>query len=398
MLLKRPRHPINVREILSHTSGLPFASTIEHPTLDGQPLRVAVVSYAMTPLQSEPGAKYQYSNAGINTAGRIIEVVSGKAYEDFLDKRLFEPLGMKDTTFWPNAEQLSRLARPYRPNASKDGLEETTISQLTYPLDDRKRQPMPAGGLFSTASDVGTFCRMILNGGTLDGKRYLSEDAVKQLATKQTGDEVKDQYGLGWAVGGDTFGHGGALATDMIDRPQARAGDGLPDPARRLPRQGRRGRRRVQECRLRAVRQVEGVIERAIVRARPGSRRTKPRSGLLGSGMTSTVAKPRVPRRRATRSRAPGRKVSWYSTTTRLTCDHASSSPPSTTSISAPSTSIFRRSIVSAPASRTASPRLMQRTTSSSQGSTSSLSKRELLVDLAECFRRSSPGPSETAS
>ena len=61
----------------------------------------------MTPLQFEPGSKYQYSNAGINTAGRIIEVISGMPYEEFLRKRLFDPLGMKDTTFWPNAEQLA---------------------------------------------------------------------------------------------------------------------------------------------------------------------------------------------------------------------------------------------------------------------------------------------------
>src|SRR5258708_14221885 len=96
------------------------------------PLRVAVGSYAMTPLQSEPGTKSQYSNAGINTAGRIIEVVSSMPYEDFLDKRLFGPLGMKDTTFWPNEEQISRLAKSYRPNKEKTGLEETTIGHLYY--------------------------------------------------------------------------------------------------------------------------------------------------------------------------------------------------------------------------------------------------------------------------
>ena len=145
VLLKRPRHAITVRETLSHTSGLPFASRVEHPTLDGRPLREAVVSYAMTPLQTEPGAKYQYSNAGINTAGRIIEVVSGMPFEDFLDTRLFGPLGMKDTTFWPNSEQLARLARPYKPNASKDGLEATTISQLTYPLTTGSASRCPRG-------------------------------------------------------------------------------------------------------------------------------------------------------------------------------------------------------------------------------------------------------------
>lgn len=220
MLLKRPRHPVTVREILSHTSGLPFKSALEQPTLDLLPLRVAVGSYALTPLQSEPGSKYQYANAGINTAGRIIEVVGGRSYEDFLDRRLFGPLGMKDTTFWPTEEQLTRLAKSYKPNAAKNGLEETTITQLHYPLTDRKRQPMPAGGLFSTAADVGRFCQMVLNGGAWQGKRYLSEAAVKEMTSKQTGDAVKDNYGLGWSTGGGTFGHGGAYATNMTIDPK----------------------------------------------------------------------------------------------------------------------------------------------------------------------------------
>jgi CubicO group peptidase (beta-lactamase class C family) len=215
VLLKKPKRPVTVRDILSHTSGMPFRSAMEEPTLDMLSLMDAVKSYAMTPLQSEPGTKYQYSNAGINTAGRIIEVAIGMSYEDFLDKRLFGPLGMKDTTFWPNEDQLKRLAKAYKPNKENNGLEEITIAQLKYPLSDRKRQPMPAGGLFSTADDVGRFCQMMLNGGVANGKRVLSEDAVKQMTTKQTGDAVKDNYGLGWSTGGDTFGHGGALSTNM---------------------------------------------------------------------------------------------------------------------------------------------------------------------------------------
>ena len=83
LLLHRPKHPITVRNILSHTSGLPFSSAMEQPTLDTLSLEEGVRSYAMTPLQYEPGAKYQYSNAGINTAGRIIEVVSGMPYSEF---------------------------------------------------------------------------------------------------------------------------------------------------------------------------------------------------------------------------------------------------------------------------------------------------------------------------
>jgi CubicO group peptidase (beta-lactamase class C family) len=218
--LRKPKHPITVRQILSHTSGLPFTSPREKPTLDTLTLAEAVRSYAATPLHSEPGTRYAYSNAGINTAGRIIEVVSGMPYEKFMDKRLFEPLGMKDTTFWPNAEQLKRLARSYRPNKDKTDLVEVPIGQLRYPLSERTRQPMPAGGLFSTARDVGRFCQMILNGGTFEGKRYLSEAAVRQMTSKQTGDKLKEQYGLGWSTGGGNPGHGGAHATNMTILPK----------------------------------------------------------------------------------------------------------------------------------------------------------------------------------
>jgi CubicO group peptidase (beta-lactamase class C family) len=215
VLLKHPKRAVTVRDLLRHTSGMPFSSAMERPTLDLLPLRDAVRSYAMTPLQYEPGTRYQYSNAGINTAGRIIEVVGGMPYEDFLQKRLFGPLGMKDTTFWPDEKQLRRLAKSYRPNAANNSLVETSITQLKYPLNDRTRQPVPAGGLFSTAGDLGRFCRMILSGGVLERKRYLSEPAVKEMTSKQTGAGIRESYGLGWSTGGDTFGHGGAYATNM---------------------------------------------------------------------------------------------------------------------------------------------------------------------------------------
>ena len=219
-LLRKPRHPITIREVLSHMSGLPFKSAIEEPTLDGLPLAVAVRSYAMTPLQTEPGTHYQYSNAGINTAARILEVVSGMKYEDFMQRRLFDPLGMKDTTFWPTEAQARRIAKSYRPDAAKTNLVEIRIDQLIYPLSDRThRFPMPAGGLFSTAQDTALFCRMLLNGGELNGRRYLSEGAFKELTKRQTPESVPDSYGFGLAVGSDWFGHGGAFATNMEIRP-----------------------------------------------------------------------------------------------------------------------------------------------------------------------------------
>jgi len=215
-VLIKPARPITIRDCLSHLSGLPFKSAAEEPVLDGLPLAAAVRTYAMTPLQTEPGTAYQYSNAGINTAARVLEVVSGMAYGQFMQERLFDPLEMKDTTFWPNEEQVVRLARSYRPNKDKTKLEAFEITQLRYPLSDRiHRFPMPAGGLFSTAEDTARFARMLLNRGELAGHRYLSEAAVAELSKRQTPESLSNAYGLGFAVGPDWFGHGGAHATNL---------------------------------------------------------------------------------------------------------------------------------------------------------------------------------------
>jgi CubicO group peptidase (beta-lactamase class C family) len=230
LVLRKPGHPITVREILSHTSGLVGRSPLE-VELDMLTLREAVITYASAPLQFEPGTRYEYCNPGINTVGRLIEVASGIRYEEFMQKRLFEPLGMKDTTFWPSEEQLRRLAKSYAPDAFGKGLEEIKITQLTYPLSDRKRHPYPAGGLFSTAADVASFCRMVLKGGVHDGTRLLSELSVRSMTSTQTGELLNQGkgehgYGLGWSTSrrssGDSgpvipgpCGHGGAYATDM---------------------------------------------------------------------------------------------------------------------------------------------------------------------------------------
>jgi CubicO group peptidase (beta-lactamase class C family) len=220
VLLRKPAHPITVREILSHTSGLPFSSPMEKPTLNGLPLRDTVRSYALVPLQFPPGTKYQYSNAGLNTAGRIVEVVSGIPYEKFLDDRLFKPLGMKETTFWPSDELIQRMAKTYKPNQDRTGFEDKGLAKLENRGADRAtRYAWPAGGLFSTARDMALFCQMILNGGVGQGRRLLSEDSVRQLTTRQTPPDSKDSYGLGFAVNSDGVGHSGALGTSMqIDR------------------------------------------------------------------------------------------------------------------------------------------------------------------------------------
>ncbi|HZZ80895.1 MAG TPA: serine hydrolase domain-containing protein [Gemmataceae bacterium] len=213
---RKPSQPITVRMVLSHTSGLPFGSPEERPTIDVLPLKDAVLSYTKHPLLYDPGTGYTYSNAGINTAGRIVEIVSGMPFEDFLDKRMFGPLGMKDTTFWPSEAQVKRIAKSYKAGKDKKGLEETTVIHLKHPLSNKKdRFPCPGGGLYSTAQDCGAFCQMLLNNGEYKGKRILSEAAVKALSSKQTGKDIKANYGLGFAIDGNGFGHGGAYATNM---------------------------------------------------------------------------------------------------------------------------------------------------------------------------------------
>jgi CubicO group peptidase (beta-lactamase class C family) len=209
-------HPILVREILSHTSGLPFKSKAQPDALDTLPLKDAVLSFAAEPLMFQPNTDYSYSNEGLDTVARIIEVVSGIPYEQFLQERLFDPLGMKDTTFWPSAEQIRRLAKAYKLDAQTKTLTEVPISQLTYPLDDRQRRyPMPAGGLFSTAEDLSKFCRMILNGGVFNGKRIISLNALQEMTSRQNGGLGGTSYGFGWGVSTSGFEHGGALKNAM---------------------------------------------------------------------------------------------------------------------------------------------------------------------------------------
>ena len=99
-------HPILVREILSHTSGM--VNLPERP-VPGT-LALHVQSYSESPLGAQPGTHFLYANANINTAGRIVEVVSGMPYEKFMQERIFTPLGMNDTTFQPDAAQMERLA------------------------------------------------------------------------------------------------------------------------------------------------------------------------------------------------------------------------------------------------------------------------------------------------
>ena len=155
-------------------------------------------------------------------------MVSGKSYEDYLRENLFVPLGMKDTAFNLTEAQVKRLATSYA--TTKDGFQPQPV-KIFYGKGPTStdRFPSAAGGLFSTAADYGRFARMILNGGELDGKRYLSPESIAEMTRSHTGDLAAgfvpgSNYGLGWIrvaepigvtapLSAGTFGHGGAYGT-----------------------------------------------------------------------------------------------------------------------------------------------------------------------------------------
>ncbi len=235
-VLVKPSRQITIKDLLMHTSGLVSNSPLDKDAIDVLTLKEAVLTYALSPLQFEPGSKWQYCNPGINTLGRIIEVVSGEEYAAFLNERFFKPLGMRDTTFWPNQEQLQRLATSYKATADEKGLEPATIKYLTPPFSNVKRSPLAAGGLFSTAEDLLKLYQMMVNGGETDGKRYLSQAALKEMTTIHSGDlkcsftegmgmglgvhVVREPTGVTATLSPGTFGHGGAYGTQGWIDPQ----------------------------------------------------------------------------------------------------------------------------------------------------------------------------------
>lgn len=225
--LGKPSRPITIKDLLTHTSGLRGGFPPGFGDLysrRNRTLAEATIAISQWPLEFEPGTKWAYCNTGIDTLGRLIEVCSGTSYENFLDERLFRPLGMKDTFFYPTPEQKTRVAMLYKKD--KDGL-----ARSDNFLGDavNGKFPLPAGGLFSTAPDLVKLYQMMLNRGTADGKRYLSEATVEKMTRNHTGD-LRAGFtdgivmGLGWQIVGKpagvtemlspgTFGHGGAFGT-----------------------------------------------------------------------------------------------------------------------------------------------------------------------------------------
>jgi CubicO group peptidase (beta-lactamase class C family) len=225
---------LTLTQILTHTSGLGEASG--PAAQQARTLADLVPLWLAAPMQYEPGEKWKYTQSGINAAARIVEVVSGMTFDAYVQKRIFDPLGMANTTFYPTDEQRARLATGYAKNKSTGALESVPPRPEYGPRD---RPPQGNSGLYSTAPDYARFCQLLLNGGTLDGRRYLSDAAMKLLTTPQTADLPtgffqSDTYGnrganYGWGIATSilrvphdgaaamlspgTYGHGGAWGT-----------------------------------------------------------------------------------------------------------------------------------------------------------------------------------------
>ncbi|MDX1950783.1 MAG: serine hydrolase domain-containing protein [Verrucomicrobiota bacterium] len=225
---------ITIRDLLTHTSAVNELKA--GPGRHNATLAELVMGYSQRPLRYPPGEKWEYNNPGINILGRIVEVVSGQKFEDFMDQRIFKPLGMKDTTFWPGKQQVKRVAKSYKVAQEGKGLEETPVFLVSGDLSDRTRTPFPAGGLYSTAGDIVKFYQMMLNRGEFKGKQLLSQKAVEEMTRTQTGDlktgftngmswgfgfqVVKNPIGVTEMLSPGTFGHGGAYATQSWADPK----------------------------------------------------------------------------------------------------------------------------------------------------------------------------------
>jgi len=213
---------IRIRDLLRHTSGLTYHwnpdlgpryrdADVAHGVLpyDGT-IEDSVKRLAALPLLFNPGERFEYG-LGVDVLGRLIEVVSGRTLDEFLRERLFAPLGMKDTAFYPPEEKRARLATAYTYYADK-GLArfpDTPITEgsFVYAADYPYRGPRTlfagGAGLVSTASDYARFCQMMLDDGRAGGERLLSRKSVELMTRDQLGRISPDQgFGLGFGVRG----------------------------------------------------------------------------------------------------------------------------------------------------------------------------------------------------
>lgn len=234
--LQDPARPPTIGDLLTHTSGLTYDFLEDSPVSElyrqagfmsvaSHPLETIVGEIARMPLAYQPGSRWHYS-VGIDVAGHLIEVISGRPLGQFLHERLFAPLGMRDTGFGVHADQQQRLAAMY---GNHDVVARgTKLSRLfdawtrgdnqrrdvsaTYPSDQPEVFMRGGYGLFSTAPDYLRFAQMLCNGGRLDGERYLGRKTLELMHTNHLPPALLP-YELG---GGPSPGYGFGLGSRVV--------------------------------------------------------------------------------------------------------------------------------------------------------------------------------------
>jgi len=213
---------ITIRDLLRHTSGITYQWNGDLGPLyekanvasgllqyDGT-IGDSVKNLAALPLLFNPGDRFEYS-LGVDVLGRLVEVVSGKPLDEFFRARIFEPLGMKDTYFYPPDNKAARLATAYTYYADK-GLnrfpdtpirEGSFVYSADYPTRGPKKLFSGGAGLVSTAMDYARFCQMMLDEGKVGNTRLLSRKTIELMTHDQLGKIGPDEgFGLGFGIEG----------------------------------------------------------------------------------------------------------------------------------------------------------------------------------------------------
>jgi CubicO group peptidase (beta-lactamase class C family) len=242
MILEDPVHPPTMHELMTHTAGFTYGFFGHTPVdkmytdqhvMQSQTLQEMIEKLAKIPLLYQPGSRWVYS-VSMDIQGYIIEKLSGQTFPDFLQKRLFGPLAMKDSSFFVPEDKRNRFATLYGPDANGD----LAVSRNPNDYSAQPTAPSGGGGMVSTTQDYMRFAQMLLNGGELDGVRILAPATVQLMtsnhlpASLMTREDSVDSEvtspGMGWAydcavfsdplqaedvVGRGTFYWGGAADT-----------------------------------------------------------------------------------------------------------------------------------------------------------------------------------------
>jgi CubicO group peptidase (beta-lactamase class C family) len=217
LALKPQKRPMTIEDLLRQTSGLVYfdkGNTAVHRLYResglydkglarDSTLKDFVSRLARLPLAHQPGEVWEYGHSP-EVLARVIEVVSGLPLDQFLDNRMFKPLGMVDTGFWVPPDKLARLVDP------------PAGATIQPDRDVTKPTTLFAGaGLVSTAADYLRFCQMLLNGGELDGMRILSPATVRRMTTSSLPPDIHFTGNMG-PLGGTTFGLGFGIRSDAV--------------------------------------------------------------------------------------------------------------------------------------------------------------------------------------